>query len=96
MHGSDTITIPRRFDYTVSNSFNTVFVALLETLANTNQTIKLDCAKMEYIDSAGIGLLVMSYKKAQKFGIKIMMINVADSVKDILVMANLQKLIEIH
>lgn len=96
MNGSDTITIPRRFDYTVSSNFNTVFVALLETLANTNKTIKLDCAKMEYIDSAGIGLLVMSYKKAQKFGIKIMMINVADSVKDILVMANLQKLIEIH
>lgn len=95
MNGVDTITIPKRFDYSVGAEFNTAFIALLEKVASDGKLVKLDCAKMEYIDSAGIGLLVMSFKKAQQVGAKIIMINVRASAKETLMLANVQRLIDI-
>jgi len=96
MNGVDTITIPKRFDYSISAEFNAAFVSLLDKVASDGKLVKLDCSKMEYIDSAGIGLIVMSYKKAQQVGAKIIMINVQGAVKETLALANVQKLIEIN
>jgi len=80
----------------VSADFHAAIASLLDAIASSGKPIKLDCAKMDYIDSAGIGLLVMAYKKAQKLGIKIILINVKASTKEILFLANVQKLIEIQ
>lgn len=84
------IRMPKRFDYSSNTSFNNEMVAALEH----SSTITLDCADMEYIDSAGIGLLVMSQKKAQSRGSKLVMANLKTSPKEILELANLQKIIE--
>ena len=51
---------------------------------------------MDYIDSAGIGLLVMSHKKAQANHKVIIIINIKQSAREILTLANLQKLIEMR
>ena len=96
MNASSTITMPERFIYSANVDFNAKIVAALAAITSAGETIALDCAAMEYIDSAGIGLLVMSYKKAQKIGAKIAMVNVKKSVSEILILANLQKLIDIH
>ena len=45
---------------------------------------------------AGIGLLLMSQKKAQSRNSKLVMINLKTAPKEILHLANLQKIIDIH
>lgn len=92
---SKTIKMPKRFDYSASAEFNNVVGAVLNTDGDEKQ-ILLDCSQMDYIDSAGIGLLVMAHKKAVANHAKIAMINIKPSAKEILSLANLQKLIELR
>lgn len=86
-----TIRMPKRFDYSSSVEFN----ARISDLLHNAGTITLDCIELEYIDSAGIGLLVMSQKKAQARQSKLVMINLKTAPKEILQLANLQKIIDI-
>lgn len=86
-----TIRMPKRFDYSSSVEFN----AKISDALNSTGVITLDCIEMEYIDSAGIGLLVMSQKKAQARQSKLAMINLKTAPKEILQLANLQKIIDI-
>jgi anti-anti-sigma factor len=96
MTSIETIKMPKRFDYNSSVEFNSGFVALLnKCVGSGSKVIVLDAIQLEYIDSAGIGLLVMAHKKAQTAQVKISMINARSSPKEILLLANLQKLIEI-
>lgn len=90
----NTIKISKRFDYGASAEFNAAMGAALNTSAS-EQKIQLDCIHMDYIDSAGIGLLVMAHKKAMTNGATIEIIHAKPSVKEILLLANLQKLISI-
>ena len=94
MSGNHIIKMPKRFDYSSSGEFNASFTAALNSGAD-GKKILLDCMQMDYIDSAGIGLLVMSHKKAQSNRATISIINIKPSAKEILLLANLQKLIEI-
>lgn len=86
-----TIRMPKRFDYSSSTEFN---ARIADALTNAG-TVTLDCIDLEYIDSAGIGLLVMSQKKAQARQSKLSMINLKAAPKEILQLANLQKIIDI-
>lgn len=92
MSSSAVIRMPKRFDYSSSGEFNSAIANALELPG----TITLDCIDLEYIDSAGIGLLVMSQKKAQSRNSKLVMINLKTAPKEILHLANLQKIIDIH
>jgi anti-anti-sigma factor len=92
MTNAAVIRMPKRFDYSSSSEFNGAIATALEKPG----TITLDCIDLEYIDSAGIGLLVMSQKKAQSRQSKLVMINLKSAPKEILGLANLQKIIEIH
>lgn len=85
------IRMPKRFDYSASGEFNAKIAEALATAA----TITLDCMELEYIDSAGIGLLVMSQKKAQARQSKLVIVNLKSAPKEILQLANLQKIIDI-
>jgi anti-anti-sigma factor len=95
MSNLEIIKMPKRFDYGASSAFNASFSAVLPKEKKVGAVILLDCAQMEYIDSSGIGLLVMSYKKAEAVGAKISLINTRTAAKEILHLANLQKIIEI-
>jgi anti-anti-sigma factor len=86
----DTIKLPKRFDYSSSAEFNGEFLEISLDI----KTIYLDCSNLDYIDSAGIGLLVMAYKKAQANGAKLIITNLKQTPREILNLANLQKLIE--
>ena len=91
---SNVIRMPKRFDYSASAEFNN---ALADRFASQGEGahVLLDCQHMDYIDSAGIGLLVMAHKKALASDSTIAVINAKSSTKEILLLANLQKLIEI-
>jgi anti-anti-sigma factor len=88
----DTIKMPKRFDYTSGAEFN----AAISSAAQQHQVITLDCSNMDYLDSAGIGLLVMANKKVQDKNAKLVMVNLNTAPREILQLANLQKLIEIR
>jgi len=90
-----TIKMPKRFDYSASAEFNNVIGAALNAGGEEKQ-ILLDCTQMDYIDSAGIGLLVMAHKKAMSNNAKIVLDNIKPAAKEILILANLQKLIELR
>jgi anti-anti-sigma factor len=90
----NTIKMPKRFDYSASGEFNAALASTLSAGGEAVQVI-LDCMQMDYIDSAGIGLLVMAHKKAQATRSSIIIVNSKSSTKEILLLANLQKLIDI-
>lgn len=92
---TNTIKIPKRFDYSASGPFNTAMSSALGE-DGADQKIKLDCIHLDYIDSAGIGLLVMAHKKAMSKGAVIEIVHAKPSIKEILLLANLQKLISIQ
>lgn len=85
------IRMPKRFDYSSSSEFNAAIAAAMEFGSN----VTLDCIEMEYIDSAGIGLLVMSQKKVQAKNGRLIMQNLKSAPKEILGLANIQKIIDI-
>lgn len=89
----NTIRMPKRFDYSASGEFNNTVSSALSS--GGEKQILLDCSQMDYIDSAGIGLLVMAHKKATANQATISIINIKPSAKEILSLANLQKLIDI-
>ncbi len=92
MLGSSMIKIPSRFDYTSSAEFNQALGLALDDA----DTISLDCSNLDYIDSAGIGLLVLAQKKAQARQAKVVLNNLKPAIRELLELANLQKLIDIY
>jgi len=70
------------------------FNGALSNMPSDVKTITLDCSDVDYIDSAGIGLLVMAYKKLNEKNVKIVITNLKDAPREILSLANIQKLIE--
>jgi anti-anti-sigma factor len=90
----NTIKMPKRFDYSANGEFNTLVNAVLSSL-NGEKQVFLDCTDLEYIDSAGLGLLVMAHKKVQESQTSIVIVSPKSSVREIFLLANLQKLIEI-
>jgi anti-anti-sigma factor len=91
---TNTIRMTKRFDYSASGEFNSAISAALGE-DGVDQKLQLDCIHMDYIDSAGIGLLVMAHKKAMSKGCTIEIVHAKPSIKEILLLANLQKLISI-
>jgi anti-anti-sigma factor len=87
------ITMPKRFDYSAMSGFN---AEVSEALDESDKKILLDCASMDYIDSSGLGLLVMAFKRAQENSCDLSVINIKPAARQILLLANLQKLMEIH
>lgn len=92
---TNSVLMPRRFDYSASSEFNTKITSILN-LDGEKKQILLNFSSVDYIDSAGIGLLVMAHKKAVSNHASIVITNVKPSIKEILLLANLQKLIEIR
>jgi anti-anti-sigma factor len=87
------ITMPKRFDYSTMTVFN---AAIADALDGTNNQILLDCMHMDYIDSSGLGLLVMAFKRAQEKNCRLSVANIKPAAKEVLLLANLQKLMDIH
>lgn len=91
---SNTIKMPKRFDYSASAVFNSLLADIFDA-SSEGTDITLDCLHMDYIDSAGIGLLVMTHKKAISKGFNIEIVHAKPAIKEIFLLANLQKLISI-
>ncbi len=91
MPGVKTIALPTRFDYSYHQAFYQNCSEITQD-DNINEII-LDFGLVEYMDSSALGMLVILHKKA--VGKKIKISRARGTVKEVLALANIEKIIEI-
>jgi HptB-dependent secretion and biofilm anti anti-sigma factor len=92
MHEELTLNLPSRFDYTYHTTFLAEYTSVLEG-SDTNVLV-LDFRQVNYLDSSALGMLVMLQKKYTAAEKKVKIKSARGATKEILTMANMQKLFE--
>lgn len=69
--------------------------AIAQAMEQNEKTIVIDCAKMQYISSAGLGVFVSYLSDFESNNIYFALLNVNDNVKNILAVLGLEKLVNI-
>ena len=85
--------VPKRFDALTRNDLNQVIVKSKET--KELQTVILDFGNCDYIDSTGLGMLIVLRSDLMNSKIQIKFINLRETVKQIMKIANFDKLFTI-
>jgi anti-anti-sigma factor len=70
--------------------------ALKEAIKKTSRKIVLNLEVLTYIDSAGLGLLAISFEQTKLHNIALCMVNPVGAVLRILDLAQLQKIIPVY
>ncbi len=70
------------------------FEAAIEKAQGSN--LVLDFAKLEYMDSAGLGALLKAYVTAQKYGGKVVLAALIRRVRDLLQLTKVEPLFQIY
>ena len=66
----------------------------LETaLAEQKQSITIDLAELNYIDSTGLGVIIGVYGSIKKDGLYVKLLNPKDNVKKLLIISGLDKIL---
>lgn len=78
------------------NSVRELRKSLEENIERNTPNILMDCANLNYIDSTGLGVLVSSLKKVQKYGGAIKLINLKPYLNKIFEVTGLTQLFEIE
>lgn len=89
-----TINLPTRFDYSSHTEFYEHCLAVTQD-ANIQEVI-LDFSLVEYMDSSALGMLVIMHKKAQSSGKKLKISRARGTVKEVLMLANIERIIDIN
>ncbi|HMB19593.1 MAG TPA: STAS domain-containing protein [Spirochaetota bacterium] len=85
------VDFPGKMDLEISNDFWVLFNTLVNGGA---QKIVVDMRNVEYIDSAGIGILINTAKMLRKDKGDLVISNVTEGVKVVLDVINLEKFIK--
>ncbi|HTF94966.1 MAG TPA: STAS domain-containing protein [Cellvibrio sp.] len=92
MTTSATITLPNRFDYGFHKDFQRLCTENLE-----NQDIKeiiFDFSRVEYLDSAALGMMLMWQRRAASSSKKMSIRGAKGATAQILEMANMQRIFQ--
>lgn len=84
-----TVMISGQFDASRANECK-------ELLGSIDKSITIDMSGLEYICSAGIGILVMNYSRLKDLGEKIYLTNLNDHIKKVFKISLLDKVFEIR
>lgn len=87
------LLIPERFDFGYHKQFTDQYQAVLDSGDVTD--IALDFSKVNYLDSSALGMMVLFQKKAKSKNIKVRICGAKDSAKEILQIANFDRLFDI-
>lgn len=62
------------------------FIGILETFLGEVATpeVHVDCARLDYVDSSGLGLLLVLRDRVQRLGSKVALIGCSESVREVL------------
>lgn len=92
-HNSQSIMrLNGRFDFNAHKVFRETYQALLDEKATV---IVLDLSQVDYLDSSALGMLLQFKEKADSQNTKIALQNCSQLAKDVLAIANFDKLFEI-
>jgi len=65
-------------------------------LKGLEQSVVLDCSQLDYISSAGIGVLIMAYKRLHAAGRTMKLIHMLPRVRNVFVYAGLDRVLTIE
>ncbi|GAB5380142.1 MAG: STAS domain-containing protein [Aliiglaciecola sp.] len=85
-----TINIPQRFDFSHHKPFTEQYQKFLDEAEC--KKIVMDFSRTEYLDSSALGMMVLLNKKAKGVGKQVTVRGAKDNTKEILVIANFDKL----
>lgn len=86
------LNTPQRFDFGQHKSFTEQYNLMLED--NQCSKIVMDFSNTEYLDSSALGMMVLLNKKAKTNSIKVSIKGAKGNAKDILLIANFEKLFD--
>jgi len=89
-NGKTSIVLKGRFDFTAHRAFKQAYEAALGDGA-ANEVV-LDMSGVEYLDSSALGMLLILRDRARETTKKVSLGNCSGSVKDVLRVANFDKL----
>ncbi|WP_395338611.1 STAS domain-containing protein [Ningiella sp. W23] len=87
------LQVPERFDFSYHKEFTEQYQSIINTDSVTN--IALDFSRVSYLDSSALGMMVLFQKKAKSKNIKVRIRGAKESAKEILTIANFDRLFEI-
>jgi anti-anti-sigma factor len=88
------LQIPERFDFGYHKEFTDQYQSILDAGGVTE--IALDFSKVSYLDSSALGMMVLFQKKAKGKSINVRIRGAKDSAKEILQIANFDRLFDIN
>lgn len=88
----DSIRLPSRFDYAFHKQLNDSYTPILDD--PSNKELVLDFTQVEYLDSSALGMMVLLQKKFSGKSRKVTIKGAKGATKEILIMANMQKIFE--
>ena len=65
---------------------------LYSIIDSTQKDIRINCKKLNYIDSTGLGIFVGALKKAKNYNRDIYILNLKESIKKLFLITGLDKL----
>jgi anti-anti-sigma factor len=86
------LNIPQRFDFGQHKTFTEQYTQMLEDTHCSK--IVMDFSSTEYLDSSALGMMVLLNKKAKANNQKVSIGGAKDNARDILLIANFEKLFE--
>lgn len=89
-----TLSLPERFDFSAHKNFTEQYTKILSD--GKDKQVVLDFSKVEYLDSAALGMLVLLNKRAREHGCSVEIINAKGTAKDVLEIANFHRLMTIR
>lgn len=87
------LQIPERFDFGYHKEFTDQYQTVLDS--GTVSSIALDFSRVSYLDSSALGMMVLFQKKAKGKNISVRIRGAKDSAKEILQIANFDRLFDI-
>ncbi len=88
-----TLTINGRFDFSIHRDFRANYEEILGSHAVSE--IAVDLKSVEYVDSSALGMLLLLREKSMAENIKMRLINPTLAVRQVLEIANFEKLFSI-
>lgn len=85
------VRLPAQFNYSYHKEFSDACASMI---SSEIKSVELDFSRVEYLDSSALGMLVLLHKKAHDKKIKVSIKGAKGTAKDVLTMANMQKLFE--
>lgn len=87
------LQIPERFDFSYHKTFTEQYQSALTNGGVTD--ITLDFSRVNYLDSSALGMMVLLQKKAKAQNINVKIKGAQDNARDILNIANFDRLFDI-